>query len=201
MNQLSIRLPLAVVFALALGVGAAQAQDDPPPHADHEGVGETDVEAEIEEVPDAQKGARSTQALSRMKAILNAVLGHLTEAREEKDVVKLNCVNEKLTAVKGLLKISEQADVTLREAVARGDTEVGSHEFEKITIALRKCEQLLAESEACVGELAVYAGDTEVEMELVDVPEEEPEDQLAAVEEQIEVIIADPVIPMASPFL
>ena len=54
-----------------------------------------------------------------MREILSRVLKHLEEAREERDVIKLNCVNEKLTAIKGLLKISEQADVSMQEALAR----------------------------------------------------------------------------------
>jgi hypothetical protein len=121
-------------------------------------------EADVPQVADSDKPGRSQDGIKRMREILAKVLTHLEEAREERDVVKLNCVNEKLTAVKGLLKISEQADVTMQEALARRDSDVAGHEFEKVSIALRKCEQLLAESEACVGELAVYSGDTELEV-------------------------------------
>lgn len=170
MHKIAIRV--SVVAMLALGMGTARADDDTngPAASSANGPGsqgenESGNDGRVEDVPDRMKAARSTQALSRMKSVLNSVLQHLTEARKERDVVKLNCVNEKLTAIKGLLKISEQADVTLREAVARGDTEVSNHEFEKVVIAQRKCEQLLAESEACVGELAVYAGDTDVDIE------------------------------------
>ena len=134
---------------------------------------------DAEEVPDAEKAGRSREHLERMREILTKVLKHLEDAREERDVIKLNCVNEKLTAVKGLLKISEQADVAMQEALARRNPEVAQHEYEKIAIASSKCEQLFAESEACVGELAVYAGDTQVEVEIegeppVDISEEMP---------------------------
>jgi len=147
---------------------AAPAETPPPPE-------EKEPEAMLaDETPDAEKPARSAEAVARMREILSQVLAHLANARDERDVVKLNCVNEKLTAVKALLRISEKADVTMQEALARRDGEVGAHEFEKIHIALRKCEQLLVESEACIGELAIYAGETEVKVEITGVPDEDP---------------------------
>jgi len=130
--------------------------------------------ATADTVPDGDKPDHSRQAVDRMREILSRMLKYLEEAREEKDVIKLNCVNEKLTAVKGLLKISEQADVGLQEAVARRDVEASAHEFEKVSIAQRKSEQLLAESEACVGELAVYSGDTEVEVVIENAAKSDP---------------------------
>jgi hypothetical protein len=111
-----------------------------------------------------ERVARSASHLERMRAVLKSVLKYLEEAREKRDVIKLNCVNEKLTAVKGLLKMSEQADVAMQEALARRDEETGRDEYDKISIARGKVDQLLTESEACVGELSVYSGDTIVEM-------------------------------------
>mgnify|MGYP006271471007 CR=1 FL=1 len=140
------------------------------------------TDQEVQAVPDKRKQPRADEALARMREILKDVLEHLEEARDEKDVVKLNCVNEKLTAIKGLLKISEQASVTMQEALARRNSENARHEFEKIIIAQRKSEQLLAESEACVGELAVYAGDTQVEVVMDDVPEDDPAENIPDVE-------------------
>jgi len=107
---------------------------------------------------------RSAEHLDRMREVLKTVLKFLEEAREKRDVIKLNCVNEKLTAVKGLLKVSEQADVSMQEAIARRDEEMSRHEYDKISIARNKVDQLLGESEACVGELSIYAGETTVEV-------------------------------------
>lgn len=111
-----------------------------------------------------QRVQRGAEHLNRMREVLKTVLKFLEEAREKRDVIKLNCVNEKLTAVKGLLKVSEQADVTMQEALARRDEETSRHEYDKISIARNKVDQLLGESEACVGELSIYAGDTTVEV-------------------------------------
>ena len=116
-------------------------------------------------VSDADKLQRSTEFLNQMRAGLKVVLSKLEEARASKDVVKLNCVNEKLTNIKGLLRISEQADISLQEAVAKKEEQGAEHEFTKVTIARQKIEQLKAESEQCVGQLAFETGPTEVIVE------------------------------------
>ena len=103
-----------------------------------------------------------------MRGSLSKVLRYLEEAREQRDVLKLNCVNEKLTAIKGLLRVSEQAAVTMMEALATKDVTVAQHEYEKIMIAASKTEELSAESEVCIGELAVYSGQTSVTVEVKD---------------------------------
>src|SRR5262249_51509384 len=106
------------------------------------------------DVPDPEKLRRSSSSVQRMRSDLSDVLGRLEEARATKDVVKLNCVNEKLTQVKGLLRISEQSDVALQEAVARKDATAAEHEYTKVSIARGKADQLRNEAEQCIGQLA-----------------------------------------------
>ncbi|MFN7134517.1 MAG: hypothetical protein ACK4N5_20735, partial [Myxococcales bacterium] len=102
MNRRSTSMLL--LLALSLAPVGARAQD---------GAARTEV------LSDKEKLSRSTEYLAQMRQGLKIVLGKLEEARDSKDVVKLNCVNEKLTNIKGLLRISEQADVSLQEAVAK----------------------------------------------------------------------------------
>jgi hypothetical protein len=148
-----------------------------------------------ENIPDDEKIARVKEAVDKMNDILNKVIHHLQGAREEKDIVKLNCVNEKLTSIKGLLRIATQSVVTLLENVARKDQVASQQEYSKIMIAHQKCEQLAAESEACVGELAVYSGETTVTMD--------PIEENTFVEELMKKINALPLperAPWGSPY-
>lgn len=124
---------------------------------------------------DQQKLTQAEEHLERMKQVLKQVIGRLEEARNEKDIVRLNCVNEKLTQVKGLLKVSEQADIALQEAVARRD-EAADAEFQKIAIARAKVDQLRAEVEECIGQLA-FAVDEKTTVE-VEQPRDLPEGDL-----------------------
>lgn len=109
---------------------------------------------------------QSRDGLDEMRQVLSRVLDIHQQARESRDVVKLNCVNEKLISVKGLLKISEQSFLLLQEAIAKGNMSIARHEFGKISMARKKCSQLAGESETCVGEFAVYSGDTDIKVEV-----------------------------------
>ena len=139
--------PFTFAAVLLLGMGAGRAAQAPAKPA------ATSLERAAD-IPDAEKLSRSRDSVSRMRSVLTEVLGRLEEARATKDVVKLNCVNEKLTQVKGLLRISEQSDVALQEAVAKKDTTAAEHEYSKVSIAKGKVEQLRGEAEQCIGQLA-----------------------------------------------
>ncbi len=145
---------------------------------------------------DSERLNSAKELVGNMNSSLTTVIGHLQSAREEKDAIKLNCVSEKLTKIKGLLKISEQANVALQEAIARKDTNTAAAEYSKISIAGQKCNQLAADSEACIGELAVYAGEGET---TVNNNNESPynSDALAA-DTQSVIVVTRP--PEASPY-
>ena len=115
---------------------------------------EVSPDIDASKVSDPEKLRTSTASLVSMRSALKDVLGKLEEARTTKDVVKLTCVNEKLTQIKGLLRISETADVNLQESVAKKETATAEHEFTKVSIAGNKVQQLRAEAEQCMGQLA-----------------------------------------------
>ncbi len=117
---------------------------------------------------DAEKLEKSAEHLARMKSSLKVVLSRVEEARIEKDVVKLNCANEKLTQIKGLLRVAEQADIALHEAIANKDAGADA-EFSKIGIAKNKVEALAGESQQCIGQLAYIVDErTTVEVQQPD---------------------------------
>lgn len=142
------------------------------------------------DVPDADKLQRCTKALGAMREALRIVLEKLEEARRTKDVVKLNCVNEKLTQVKGLLRISEQSDVALQEAVAKRDTGSSEHEFTKVMIAQQKVAQLRAEVEECIGQLA-FRTDENLTVE-VEVPDDLPKNDPTRPGQPPDVVVHPP---------
>ncbi|MBL9039209.1 MAG: hypothetical protein JNG84_11885 [Archangium sp.] len=122
--------------------------------------------SETAKIPNADKIRTSADAITRMRSDLKDVLAKLEEARGSKDVVKLTCVNEKNTQIKGLLRISEAADVALQEAVARNESGEAAHEYTKVTIAQTKVQQLRAEAEQCMGQLA-FRVDEDMNVEVV----------------------------------
>lgn len=149
-----MRFPLIAALFL-VGTAFAQAPDTTTVTAQNaDATVPVTQEEKPSEVPDKEKLRRSVEALARMRDVLRETLQKLEEARNTKDVVKLNCVNEKLTQIKGLLRISEQADVALQESIAKGEAASAEHEFTKVTIARQKVDQLRTEAEECIGQLA-----------------------------------------------
>jgi hypothetical protein len=126
-------------------------------------------------VPTAEKQAKVEVMLAEQRQIMGRASELLKEARAAKDIVQLNCINEKLTQIKGLLKISENASVQMYEAISRDEEDIINHEFTKITVAHQRCVTLGAEAEQCVGEIAVYTGQTEVNVEVdEDIGDDDP---------------------------
>jgi hypothetical protein len=114
---------------------------------------------------DQEKLEAAADNVARMKTALKLVLGRAEQARNEKDVVKLNCVNEKLTQIKALLKVAEQADVALHESLA-ARAGAGEAEFSKVAITRTKVDRLRREAEECIGQLAYMVDQkTTVEVE------------------------------------
>jgi len=137
-----------IIAAVLAGAALVFAQVQAPPAAEP---------VEASKVPDNEKLKVSADSVAVMRVALKDVLQKLEEAQSSKDVVKLTCVNEKLTQIKGLLRISEQSDVALQEAISRKEAQSADHEFTKVTIARSKVDQLRAEAEQCMGQLAFKA--------------------------------------------
>ncbi len=138
---------------------------------------------------------KSQEYIKKMKGIYKEILSLLEDARKEKDVVKINCINENLTAIKALLKIAEQSDVELQEAVIKKDEIVAQHEYEKVEIAYQKAKSLNQEANACAGKISMTPGETKVEVEEPkDITERDP------TEEPKKDIIVVERPPRASPY-
>ena len=129
-----------------------------------------------EKVAPTEREARARRTIEGMKTLNGQVDKLAAQARKEKDIVKLNCVNEKLNQVRGLLKVSEQAEADLREANARREDEQSLHSFAKVGIAGKKVSQLRQDAEQCIGQLAFYNDEkTQVDVEIpAGLPSDDP---------------------------
>lgn len=189
---MNVRFALATAAAL-LTLGEVQAQQGAPvtgaaPATPQAGPAKSGTGKVL---TDAEKVEKAAEHVTRMKASMKAVLQRVEDARNEKDVVKLNCVNEKLTQVKGLLKVAEQADVALNEAVARKD-ESAETEFQKISMARTKIDGLRGEADQCIGQLA-YVVDSETTVE-VEQPDNLPSLDVTRRQPPPEPVVTPPVV-------
>jgi hypothetical protein len=144
-----------------------------------------------------QQLKKATKNMQAMKKVLTGAFETLKEARSEQDMQKLNCINEALSAIKGLMRLSEQNFVMLQEAVARSDARTAEHEFVKISIAHNKIGDLDGQVRSCGGPSSGGTVDGRPIIEILkdrDLPEEDPAEGLKI----IQVDVDRP--PSASPF-
>jgi len=138
--------------------------------------------------------AQAKEFLGKMQQVLQRVVQLQEVARKQKDIIKLNCVNDKLVQIKGNMNVAESATTNLHEAVARGDDAQRQHEFTRVSLTHQKVQVLGTEAENCIGEDLTYVGETEVKVEIdPSVPEADPTGEVKP-----EPVIERP--PVASPF-
>ena len=114
---------------------------------------------------------RAAAEIVRLRRGLEEILSRVEDARNERDLVKLLCADEKLSRIKALVTVAERAEMTLAEAIATQDESV-MIEYSKIAIARGKVDALRTEAAACIGQLAyeVEERTTVVVEEPVDLP-------------------------------
>lgn len=120
-------------------------------------------------IPDPKKLELSEQKLKELKKHVERVTGQSEQARREKDVGKLNCLNVQLAQMRALQKVAQAAAEALVDAVGKADSAAASAHFARVVIAADKVQRMNSEAEVCLGQLAyLMDGRTSVD---VDQPE------------------------------
>jgi hypothetical protein len=87
-----------------------------------------------------------------LRKAVDDILVRVTEAQRRSDLILLNCLNEKLPLVRGLLLIAEDGALNLREAIARENLDLQEHNFRKVAVAEDQARTLLIQVDGCVGD-------------------------------------------------
>jgi hypothetical protein len=97
------------------------------------------------------------------------------QAKREKDIIRLNCVTDKLVQARVNVNIGEQSMAALQESITRTDAGESTHEFTRLTIVNQKVTVLGAEAENCIGEDLSFVGATRVDVEVdPNIPQYDP---------------------------
>jgi hypothetical protein len=147
---------------LAGSVFAQPAPSAPPPAGG-------DVDISVKQRPTLTPQEMLGQGKEYFKA-MNDTLAHIQTlqqtARRQKDIIKLNCVTDKLVQAKVNVNIAEQAMTSLQETISRSDEGGRTHEFTRLTIVNQKVLVLGTEAENCIGEDLSFVGATRVDVEI-----------------------------------
>lgn len=172
------RALIAFSIAILLGVtgfGLAIAQD-----ADDETPPEQTTQGELPvtrraQLSSAEQVAEATATEERGTNISRRVLGMLDEARRERDIIRVTCLNDKLTQINAHLRTLQSRRENLQDAVNTGDESRRNHEFTVITVLGQHFRTLEQEANACVGQDIYETGTTRV---VVDIDPATPEEDL-----------------------
>jgi hypothetical protein len=167
------RRALTALFAAlalgAMGFGFAIAQDD---------AREEEADLPVRERVQLSPADQLTEAQTieeRGTAISRRVLGMLDEARRERDIIRVTCLNDKLTQINAHLRTLQSRRENLQEAVNTGDESRRNHEYTVITVLGQHFRTLEQEANACIGQDIFETGTTRVQ---VDIDPTTPEEDL-----------------------
>jgi hypothetical protein len=118
---------------------------------------------------------QSREYTKNMNDVLKRIQVLQDQAKREKDIIRLNCVTDKVVQVRVNISIAEQSIAALQEAVTRADEGERTHEFTRLTIVNQKVQVLGAEAENCIGEDLSFVGATKVDVEIdPNIPQYDP---------------------------
>ena len=110
-----------------------------------------------------------TFATASVADILN-MEGHVVTlvdiAKKQKDIIKVNCVSDKLLQIRGHRSVADGAIANLNDAKAKGDLDGSNHELSRVRILQQKVMTLNTEAENCIGQDLNYVGLTTVKLEI-----------------------------------
>jgi hypothetical protein len=160
-------------LCLALGQGIAAAQGvAAAPGSSSEGGGAVEaidgglglsagLERQVNLSPQEQL-AQADGHLVRMEQSRSTARRQLMEAREQRDVVKTLCLNDKLSQQNVAIESAQQRRDTLAAAVKRADNGLAAHEYSILLVLRQRSDQLSAEANQCVGAEAGFIGQASV---------------------------------------
>ena len=148
-----------LALLLVLTVGAVQAGPDDQAGAGATASGGATVSGSVTAKLSTQEmTTRGATMVVQMEDAQRRLVELQLLARKATDIIKLNCVNDKLLQVKQLLNIAEGA----KGGLEAGSEEERTHAYTEITVSSEKVATLRGEAEGCVGEGEMFVGPSRV---------------------------------------
>ena len=185
----------AAVMAVVGVLGAASAQESTPPTGTP-----SQQPGEAAQLTPAQMVAAAKALLPAMDKSAAVVRRQLTLAREQKDVVKALCLNDKLNQVDLATRTATDRVSGLEAAASANDAERSRHQYTVVLVLNERVTTLVSEANQCIGEETGFVGESVVTVEVEGVPNVDPsEHPTVTVTNQPPVVTIPEPPPPASP--
>ncbi len=147
----------------------------------------------LKEKTNAQKGEDAVKLISNMGNLYSNTHKLLKKARKDKDIIKLNCVNENFKKIDGLLRSSKDDRINLDESIAKDDLKAVNHYYTKIFLANDSIIEANEAAKTCSGSIIVYADDKPIQLEVEEILTDEDYEKESAI--LVDVYVPVPVSP------
>lgn len=161
------RARMLAVGAIVLMVGStAVAQTAGPASASKPDRRKTQLSVmeEASKMTVGQKQATVEKLILQQRKAVAETSALAREVNQTKDLVRLNCVDQKLEVMRGLLQLAETSSREFQQAVSEDKLEKADSAYVRIVISSNRSQRFAREAQACVGRSAVYTGVTQVEL-------------------------------------
>ncbi len=146
MKRISTTTVFVFLGAMAT-IGLANAQNAP------QGNGNAEVRTErVAQLSGADQLREAGAVIETMNGQRRQVSDLLDRARQERDIIKVNCLNDKLTQIDVTLRSAREHQDLLQTAVSINNDGQRNHEFQLMTIFRQRAQNLEAEARECIGE-------------------------------------------------
>lgn len=123
------------------------------------------LDEDIDSLTADQMIQRGGDKLDGMQVTLEGTGELLERARgQERDILKINCINENLASIKGFVNVAEQSYESLQSSAESEDEEATRHHYTLISIAGQRVTSLGEQARVCAGEELRYAEDASLEV-------------------------------------
>ncbi len=155
---------LAVLGALSAAFAQeAAAPADQPPAAPEPG-----------DLTPPQMVSAAKGFLPVMDRSATGVRRQLSLAREQKDVVKALCLNDKLNQIDLAIRTASDRIQGLEAAANANDLERSKHQYTVILVLKDRVAAVVSEANQCIGEETGFIGESNVTVQIEDLPDTDP---------------------------
>jgi hypothetical protein len=161
--RLSSKTLLGLAVALTMGTAVAQTGGTPSSGTGNPADAQVGFQKKPQLTP-AEQLEDGGNKIGKMEGISNTVRHMLEQARTQRDVVKVLCLNDKLNQIDVAIRSARDRRDALKAAANRNDTELANHEWTILNVLEQRSEQLGAEANQCIGEEAVLIGASQTNM-------------------------------------
>ena len=92
----------------------------------------------------------ASSGVAHVEKVITDGQNMLSQAKEEADVARMDCLNVQLINAKGYYNVVQNSEANLRDAVSRGDSAAQQHHYKLVQLAVSKTDNIAVKMTECM---------------------------------------------------